>query len=628
MFDTTKEDLKDILRKVDDGKLQLPDFQRNYVWEDDDVQSLIASIAKGFPVGALLTLETGGQVAFKPRTLAGVETINANPEELLLDGQQRMTSLFQAMYCKRPIRTRTQKNVEVERFYYLSIEKAAADAANIEDAIVGVPADRVARINFGRDVQLDISTPESEFEHDLFPLNQVFDHTDWYFNWRGHWKNRKPDRYELETKFFKGIVENIQRYKMPIIRLDKKNTREAICLVFEKVNVGGKKLDAFELLTAIYAASSFDLREDWSGPVGNPDRGRRARMFDKNNPRRVLKEIESTDFLQACTLLHTRQNRLEKEASGVGHSELPQITCKREALLGLPLNAYLTHAAAVEAGFIEAAKFLNEIKIILSKDVPYPPQITALASTLSILGDAGQTAPAKDKLVQWFWSISLGEQYGSSTESKLARDVPELVTWIMGGGLKPRSVEESIFQQDRLYSLSSRNSAAYKAVHALLMRHGCQDFISGKGFELMSFYNDKVDVHHVFPKAWCKKAGISPKVFNAIVNKTPLSNKSNILISGDAPSIYLKRIETKHGLMPERLDEILRTHLIEPEFLRSDNFQGFCDARLKSLSTLISTALGKPVVETHGSNETEREVDEDLEITAADTDDEASQEIA
>ena len=226
MFDTTKEDLKDILRKVDDGKLQLPDFQRNYVWEDDDVQSLIASIAKGFPVGALLTLETGGQVAFKPRTLAGVETINANPEELLLDGQQRMTSLFQAMYCKRPIRTRTQKNVEVERFYYLNIEKAAADAANIEDAIVGVPADRVTRINFGRDVQLDISTPESEFEHDLFPLNQVFDHTDWYFNWRGHWKNRKPDRFELETKFFKGIVETFRLNKSRSTGSNKRNPRK------------------------------------------------------------------------------------------------------------------------------------------------------------------------------------------------------------------------------------------------------------------------------------------------------------------------------------------------------------------------------------------------------------------
>jgi len=624
MFDTTKEDLKDILRKVDDGKLQLPDFQRDYVWGDDDVQSLIASIAKGFPVGALLTLENGGEVAFKPRTLAGVDKANMTPEELLLDGQQRMTSLFQAMYCKKPIRTRTQKKVEVERFYYLDIAKAVADAANIEDAIVGVPADRVIRTNFGRDVQLDLSKPEFEYENDLFPLNQVFDHTDWYFNWRGHWNTRNPNRFDLETMFFKGIVENIQRYKMPIIRLDKKNTREAICLVFEKVNVGGKKLDAFELVTAIYAASNFDLREDWSGGSGRPELGRRGRMFDKENPRRVLRDIESTDFLQACTLLHTRKKRLEKVAAGVKDSDLPQISCKREAVLGLPLVAYLEHADAVEAGFIEAAGFLNELKIILAKDVPYPPQITALASTLSVLGEAGQTAVVRDKLAQWFWSVSLGEQYGSSTESKLARDLPELVTWILDGGPRPRSVEEAIFQQDRLYSLRSRLSAAYKAVHALLMRHGCQDFISGKSFELMSFYNDKVDVHHVFPQAWCKKAGIPPKVFDAIVNKTPLSKKSNILVGGDAPSVYLKRIESKQGLSSARLDEILRTHLIEPEFLRNDDFQGFCDARLKALSALISSALGKAVVESHGTNESEREVDEDLETQSAEVDDDAA----
>lgn len=620
MFDTTKEDLKDILRKVDEGRLQLPDFQRDYVWGDDDVRSLIASIAKGFPVGALLTLETGGQVAFKPRTLAGVETLNFKPEELLLDGQQRMTSLFQAMYGKRPIRTRTQKKVEVERYYYLDIAKAAADVANIEDAIVGVPADRVIRTNFGRDIVLDLSTASAEYKSDLFPLNHVFDHTDWYFGWRGHWKDTKPDRFELETKFFKGVIESIQRYKMPIIRLDKKNTREAICLVFEKVNVGGKKLDPFELVTAIYAASNFDLREDWNGPVGKPGNGRIHRMVGSDIPRRVLKRIQSTDFLQACTLLYTRQVRLDKAASGVKGSDLPQISCKREAMLGLPLSAYRAHADSVEAGFIEAAGFLNELKIIVFKDVPYPPQITALASTLSVLGDAGQSAASRDKLAQWFWSISLGEQYGSSTESKLARDVPELVTWITANGPKPRSVEEAIFQQDRLLRLRTRLSAAYKAVHALLMRQGCQDFISGKGFELMTFYNDKVDVHHVFPQAWCKKAGISPKIFDAIVNKTPLSKKSNILISGDAPSVYLKRIETRHGLTSDRLDNILRTHLIEPEFLRADDFQGFFDARLKALSSLISGALGKAVVESHGTNEDELEVDEDAEVVTADAD--------
>jgi uncharacterized protein with ParB-like and HNH nuclease domain len=90
MFDTTKEDL---LRKLNEGKLPLPDFQRDYVWGDEDVRSLIASIAKGFPVGSLLTLETGGAVEFKPRLLVGVPAKDINPLELLLDGQQRMTSL-------------------------------------------------------------------------------------------------------------------------------------------------------------------------------------------------------------------------------------------------------------------------------------------------------------------------------------------------------------------------------------------------------------------------------------------------------------------------------------------------------------------------------------------------------
>ena len=146
------------------------------------------------------------------------------------------------------------------------------------------------------------------------------------------------------------------------------------------------------------------------------------------------------------------------------------------------------------------------------------------------------------------------------------------------------------------------------------MRAGCQDFISGKGFELMTFYNDKVDVHHIFPQAGCKKAGISQKIFDSIVNKTPLSKKSNILISGDAPSVYLARIETKNGLTPDRLDSILRTHLIEPEHLRNDDFQGFFDARLKALSRLISGALGKAVVENHGNNEDVQEADDDADL--------------
>jgi len=129
MFDTTKEDLKDFLRNVASGVLQLPEFQRDYVWGDEDVRSLLASVAKGFPIGALLTLETGGEVEFKPRVLAGVSANGVQPRELLLDGQQRITSLYQATFSRDPVRTRTQRGTEVQRFYYLDIKKTLGAGA-------------------------------------------------------------------------------------------------------------------------------------------------------------------------------------------------------------------------------------------------------------------------------------------------------------------------------------------------------------------------------------------------------------------------------------------------------------------------------------------------------------------
>ncbi|EIL93674.1 GmrSD restriction endonuclease domain-containing protein [Rhodanobacter spathiphylli] len=620
MFDTTKEDLKDILRKVNEGKLQLPDFQRDYVWGDEDVRSLIASIAKGFPVGALLTLETGGEVEFKPRVLEGVEVRDVRPTELLLDGQQRMTSLFQAAFAKAPVRTRNVHKKLVERLYYIDIKKAAASKGSLEDAIIGVPADRIVRTNFGKTIDLDVSTRDREFELDLFPLNQVFDSRDWFYDWRDFWRAKGRDITELDRDFVRTIVDSIERYKMPIIRLDRNNKREAICVVFEKVNVGGKKLDAFELVTAIYAAEKFDLREDWNGTKKPAKAGRHSRMIGAPNPRDVLTQIANTDFLQACTLLHTRDLRLQKAAEGAKDGDLPQISCKRDALLGLPLHAYQKHADAVESGFIEAGGFLNELKIIWHKDISYPPLVVGLAAIFAILGKDAQTAKAKQQLAQWFWSVTLGELFGSSTESRLARDVPEVVDWIKNPVSRPRTLDEAVFQAVRLRSLRSRQSAAYKGLHALLMKGGCRDFITGRPTDLMTFFNDDIDIHHVFPQAWCKKQGIEKGVFDAIINKTPLSKLSNISVSGDAPSVYLKRIEDKQGISSDDLDAILRTHLIEPAHLRADDFKAFYEARSNALAELVAGAMQKPVVVEAGTNEVEQEDDSmeaDEELEAA-----------
>ena len=95
-FDSTKTPLQELLARADSGKLQLPDFQRGWVWDDDRIKSLLASVSVSFPIGAVMLLETGGEhIRFKPRPLAGTHERlrTVPPETLILDGQQRLTSL-------------------------------------------------------------------------------------------------------------------------------------------------------------------------------------------------------------------------------------------------------------------------------------------------------------------------------------------------------------------------------------------------------------------------------------------------------------------------------------------------------------------------------------------------------
>ncbi|MGB4450736.1 MAG: DUF262 domain-containing protein, partial [Tepidanaerobacteraceae bacterium] len=98
-FDSTKIGLLDILEEVHCGKIQLPDFQRGWIWDDDRIKGIIASVAKSFPIGAIMLLETGNEnVRFKTKPIEGVKLNDeVKPDLLILDGQQRITSLYQTI---------------------------------------------------------------------------------------------------------------------------------------------------------------------------------------------------------------------------------------------------------------------------------------------------------------------------------------------------------------------------------------------------------------------------------------------------------------------------------------------------------------------------------------------------
>jgi len=91
--------------------------------------------------------------------------------------------------------------------------------------------------------------------------------------------------------------------------------------------------------------------------------------------------------------------------------------------------------------------------------------------------------------------------------------------------------------------MRTRNSAAYKGVSSLLMLNNCEDFLSGKPIDEDIYFNERVDIHHIFPQKYCE-GKISKDLCDSIINKTPLSARTNQIIGGSAPSIYLKNCRT------------------------------------------------------------------------------------
>lgn len=594
-FDSTKTGLGTLLDEIMTGKIQLPDFQRGWVWDDEHIRSLLVSIARSFPIGAVMLLETGGEARFQVRPVEGVSLSTNNPaERLILDGQQRLTSLLQVLRLSAPVSTQDEKKREIKRYYYFDIEKALAGPDSLEEAILSIDEDRIQRENFGRDIRLNLSSTEKEFEAFFFPCNRVFDANTWMYGLMQHSQNR----VQQFMQFSQQILEPFRHYQVPVIELKKETSKEAVCLVFEKVNTGGVPLSVFELVTAIYAADGFNLRLDWYGQ-GN-FRGRHLRFAEKT----LLRNTAATDFLQGISLLHTYECQQQDLGTGKTGKDVTGVSAKREHILAMPLRAYQHWAEPLTQGFLQAEQFIRHLGFHHPNFLPYRAQLIPLAAVLAHLGERWLEPQVQDKLARWFWSGVFGELYGSATETRIGLDLQQLLGWInQRSAPPPTTITGAGFQASRLDTMRSRTSAAYRGLYVLLQQQGSRDFF-WKARMLDLDRNEKaIDIHHIFSRKWCDNNGISPRIYNSIINKTAISYKANRKIGGNAPSLYLRQIQENIAvqLTEAEMNEILSTHSINPELLRADDFDGFYQNRKSALLTLIEQAMGKEAIQTDES---------------------------
>jgi hypothetical protein len=393
------------------------------------------------------------------------------------------------------------------------------------------------------------------------------------------------------TDFESTVLQSIDKYKVPIIRLTKDTPKEAVSTVFENVNTRGVQLTVFELLTASYAGDpdyilehgdDFRLPEEWVALK------ERLAKYD------VVREIDDTDFLRAVCLVST--HFLLRGQPGVDPFSLPAARCKRADILSLKLSEYLGWAPQIESALEWCARFLARQGIYFAYDLPYRPQVTALAAIRAVVGDEVDTAEAEDKLSRWFWCGVLGEQYSGSLDSRLPRDLEQVAGWIQGGR-EPASVTEASFHAARLDTMATRNSAAYKGVYDLLLRQECIDWVyTREPVDAAICLDQQVDIGLIFPKAWCAKHGVEAYRQNSIVNKTLLASRTRQIMGGQAPAEYLRQLETETGLPGNWLDDIVATHLIDPKLLRANDFNAFFQARSAALLALIESAMGKRAV--------------------------------
>jgi hypothetical protein len=549
--DTNARPLKDLLSEIHNRTMALPDFQRDFVWDPGVTQELIVSIANNYPAGSLLRVRDTKRI-FAAREFEGAPPLNgAKHTFLVLDGQQRLTSLYQAFYGVG------------EHRYFLELKKLI-DGADFEEAIFHVRAKKLwakTRENF-----------EVQANELLLPLSVLKEGANGFGQWSLDVSRRLADkpRIELEDALAhigKIWVQFIDKYEFPVVTLTENTDADALCTIFETLNRTGVKLTVFELLTARFWPESIRLRAMW------------------DEAKKIYPIIEEFDVDPYYML----------QGISLACRKFP--SCKRSDVLTLAGEDINNWWARISQGMAWGLEILrDDCKVMLPKWLPYQTMLPTFAAVTAKTG-IPKTAGAgsqRERLKQWFWCAVFGQAYESAPNSQSAKDVVEILRWLQGGE-QPETISNLKFDPKSLRDITPRQRSIYRGVICLILDtgKGARDFhtqsvITGK---LMN--EEGIDDHHIFPDGYLEQAGVtSSRLRDCVLNRTLIDRTTNQMISDRAPSDYLKEIKNTPGFPFEK---VLESHCLpigDDSPLLRDDFGEFLTWRQNQLWKKIQAATG------------------------------------
>lgn len=584
-FITPSYDLVDLFKRIDRGDIQVPDFQQDYAWDEDHIRSLLVTVLRGYPLGALTVLDTRDEkMRFKPRPLAGAPATDNEPGMLLLDGEQRLTTLYHCLRGSGNIRTTNFREEVVMRRYFLDVRRAVSEDLLPDEAVFAVDDDNRVCSHFGPSLDFALDGEEAYLESGCVPVSLLLSEegTRIILSMAAHIGEADAEdgkqrlNYEELAEFHNRVLFPLAGYDVPMIRLSRETASAGVGTIFAHANRSGKDMDVFDLVTAVFASEdeNFRLADDWA------KREKALRKYP------ALDGIGRTQFLSAVSLYSTADS---------GH-----VGGQREDILTLTLDEYVTAADKLQITFQEVAEFLRQRCIFSLEQVPYTAQIIPLAVILARLAPIPgclSSAQAWDKLNRWFWSGVFGELYGSeAVKLRAARDVEEVSAWVLGTREEePKSVREAEFEESRL-NTADESSGIYHALYALLMARGARDWRTARTFDRTSFFEMGTGFHQIFPDHWCHKFNVDTDLAQSVLNHSPMGKRTEVVMDAQSPARYLSRVQSKSIMEDAEFDQVLASHELDPEFLHQADFDAFIDDRRERFCELIEHAMGKAVI--------------------------------
>lgn len=524
----TPDKISTILDHIDSGRILLPTFQRGFVWNRGQVRRLIESLYRGRPIGGLLVWHTSSSSA----SHRGEAPVMQEYVDFLLDGQQRITSLYAVVRGRLPgFQEAKDSSLQGLRFHVETEEFSYYQPVRMRDD------------NLWIDVSEIMQSKDKAMEQIIDNLQDEKEHLPGKYAWR---LNRLRDIREKSMH-----IETISGEDF---------TLEDIVDIFNQVNSGGTNLSKGDLAMAKISARWHGARDAMNSKLN--DWNKMGYKFDQNwllrSVNTVLNGKSKFSFLHNCTE-DQMQNGLDRASDCIDYA-LNLISAR----LGLDHDRVFFGKNAIPV----LVRHLDQAKCQVS-------------------------AEDQDKLLMWFVQSGMWGRYSSSIETTIDKDIDCLdgpegsVDKLLDNLFLWRN--NSFNTTPEHFKESGVGARIYSVLYMLTRQGQAQDWGTGVRIKkgLLGSGN-KLELHHIFPKSALRKIGYNRAAINAVANFSFQTRETNQKLGDKHPDVYFEEIEKNY---PSALES--QWIPSDRKLWRIENYHEFLAARRELLSEAINSRFGE-----------------------------------